>query len=58
MDRMNCVAEVATPSSRRSTVLCTASVAVGIMRPRPRPVTVSKRATVPVVEPVSSVVRR
>ena len=46
MDRMNCVAEVATPSSRRSTVLCTVSVAVGIMRPRP--VTVRKRATVPV----------
>jgi hypothetical protein len=58
MDRMNCVAEVATPSSRRSTLLCTARGAVGTISSEPSPVTVGKRATLAVEEPVSSFVSR
>jgi hypothetical protein len=46
MDRMNCVAEVATPSSRRSTLLCTARGAVGTISSEPSPVTVGKRGDV------------
>jgi hypothetical protein len=57
-ERMNCVAEVATPSMLRSTVLCTARFAVGMIQPSPKPVTARYSATVAWVELAPNVVSR